>query len=374
MKSMILLCVCTVLVLRLETSTGTTGTLSVKGPHHHPIYKYSCNEDLSVTFKGVDGKIEYFPSNKKNASCNIKPVKDHAKNFMISKECMSTQSFDLDRTMQIAVYDENEGETIPTPMPVTPVPPTSTTTTLAPLVSGGHHIFEITCLALEKEGVERIALAETGITDIEQLHNVYNEIDQVEMRFKEGESLDKPDLSEVYIGDRFFMYLKYMGDTRQYIIMPQSCTAYKGTYRNEVKADKMDLWAYNDHSTDCLTNNAKTYHVMENFKRFNSTVVHAELLGFRFSSTLDGSSSDVTISCTVKICTSDTGPCKTSCGILPDSKRRKRETGTIRTHTVSKTLQVRNKKFDSNDAGRTSFSGGIVGIISASILFHILRK
>lgn len=368
---MILIYVCTVLVLRLETSTGT---LSVKGPHHHPIYKYSCNEDLSVTFKGVDGQIEYFPSDKKTASCNIEPVKDHAKNFNISKECLSTQNFDSDRTMQIAVYDKNEGEKMPpSPTPVNATPLTSATTP-TPLVSGGHHIFEITCLALEKEGVERIALAETGITDIQQLHNVYNEVDQVEMRFKEGENLDKPDLSEVYIGDRFFMYLKYMGDTRQYIIMPQSCTAYKGTYRNEVNADKMELWAYNDNSTDCLTNNAKTYHVMENFRRFSSTVVHAELLGFRFSSTLDGSSSDVTISCTVKICTSATGPCKSSCGILQDSKRRKRETGTIRTHTVSKTLQVRNKKFDSNDAGRTSFSGGIVGIISASILFHILRK
>lgn len=48
-------------------------------------------------------------------------------------------------------------------------------------------------------------------SDIEQLHNVYNEIGQVEMRFKEGESLDKPDLSQVYIGDRFYLYLKYMG-------------------------------------------------------------------------------------------------------------------------------------------------------------------
>lgn len=48
-------------------------------------------------------------------------------------------------------------------------------------------------------------------SDIEQLHNVYNEIGQVEMRFKEGEGVDEPDLSQVYIGDRFYLYLKYMG-------------------------------------------------------------------------------------------------------------------------------------------------------------------
>lgn len=48
---------------------------------------------------------------------------------------------------------------------------------------------------------------------------------------------------------------------------------------------------------------------MKNFKRINETILHAELLGFRFSPTLDGGSSDVTIACTVKICTSYTGPC-----------------------------------------------------------------
>ncbi|CAC5358443.1 unnamed protein product [Mytilus coruscus] len=56
--------------------------------------------------------------------------------------------------MKIAVYDKNEEE-----QPPTQKPPSAT-----PLISGGHHIFQITCLPLETEGVERIALAETGIT------------------------------------------------------------------------------------------------------------------------------------------------------------------------------------------------------------------
>lgn len=37
---------------------------------------------------------------------------------------------------------------------------------------------------------------------------------------------------------------------------------------------------------------------------------------------------------------------------MTDSKRRKRETGTIQSQTVSKTLKVRNKQFNSNDAGK----------------------
>lgn len=36
----------------------------------------------------------------------------------------------------------------------------------------------------------------------------------------------------------------YPSDTRQYTIMPQLCTAYKGTYRNE-NDKKMNLWSYN---------------------------------------------------------------------------------------------------------------------------------
>lgn len=40
---------------------------------------------------------------------------------------------------------------------------------------------------------------------------VYNEIADVDMRFKEAANVKSPDISEVYIGDMFFMYIKYMG-------------------------------------------------------------------------------------------------------------------------------------------------------------------
>lgn len=49
---------------------------------------------------------------------------------------------------------------------------------------------------------------------------------------------------------------------------------------------------------------------MENFKRFNKTIVHAELHGFRFSSELTGDFDDVTIACTVKVCTNASGKCE----------------------------------------------------------------
>lgn len=41
--------------------------------------------------------------------------------------------------------------------------------------------------------------------------NVYNEVADVDMRFKEADYVNSPDISEIYIGDMFFMYIKYMG-------------------------------------------------------------------------------------------------------------------------------------------------------------------
>lgn len=48
---------------------------------------------------------------------------------------------------------------------------------------------------------------------------------------------------------------------------------------------------------------------MENFKRDISTIVHAELHGFRFNQDSNGGVDDVTISCIVKICTGSSDEC-----------------------------------------------------------------
>lgn len=49
----------------------------------------ACNEDLSVTFKGVNGAIEYFPAANKTDSCTIENISGHNGNFEIAKECLS---------------------------------------------------------------------------------------------------------------------------------------------------------------------------------------------------------------------------------------------------------------------------------------------
>ncbi|CAC5358427.1 unnamed protein product [Mytilus coruscus] len=202
------------------------------------------------------------------------------------------------------------------------------------------------------------------------------------MRFKEGESLNKPDLSEVYIGDRFYMYLKYMGETDDYIIVPQTCTAYKGTFRTNI-GEKLELWKQSTtNGGDCRTTDAKQYKVMENFKRLSKTIVHAELHGFRFSSELTGEFDDVTISCTVKVCTSEGGKCEDNCKINGNRRRRgidktadnmykaKRSTGRIRSQTVFQTIKVGKRGFKSNNGGKNGVHGGTVAIlVVAGIVF-----
>lgn len=84
------------------------------------------------------------------------------------------------RWIQVAVYDRNEGEILPTTTPTTTTnndtitssdtntssdTTTNTpTTSTSPKLITGHHIFNLTCLPLEEEGVDRMALSETGIT------------------------------------------------------------------------------------------------------------------------------------------------------------------------------------------------------------------
>lgn len=53
--------------------------------------------------------------------------------------------------------------------------------------------------------------------NVASLPNVFNSIGTVEMRFKSEEATTKinledlPDISTVYLGDKFYMYLKYIG-------------------------------------------------------------------------------------------------------------------------------------------------------------------
>jgi hypothetical protein len=64
------------------------------------IYKLSaCNEDLTVTFKGVNGKVEYFAKKTLTTlltGCKIEEdVDKHSGNFHISTECLSVSKWKM---------------------------------------------------------------------------------------------------------------------------------------------------------------------------------------------------------------------------------------------------------------------------------------
>ena len=58
----------------------------------------------------------------------------------------------------MSVFDKNEGE----PQTTTTLKPTATTHT-PNIIIGGRHVFKLTCLPIPEGGVQRYALAETGV-------------------------------------------------------------------------------------------------------------------------------------------------------------------------------------------------------------------
>ena len=56
------------------------------------------------------------------------------------------------------------------------------------------------------------------------LQTVHNSVENVEMRFKAEERTTEemmdqiPDISSLYLGDKFYMYLRYMGQQGMHIV------------------------------------------------------------------------------------------------------------------------------------------------------------
>ncbi|VDI11710.1 Hypothetical predicted protein, partial [Mytilus galloprovincialis] len=192
-----------------------------------------------------------------------------------------------------------------------------------------YHYFSLQCNAIPKGVVDHV-IGHVGVKNVAPLPNVFNSIGTVEMRFKSEEASkdnkkdinDLPDISTVYLGDKFYMYLKYIGQ-QDYSIFPQHCTAYGDGERAVVEKDtrkqKVDLWNYND----CVSELSKSLHLMHAFKNLTDRIVYAEMFGFHFN--IDA---DITIECDVKICTKySTDPtCKPTDCTNKDWKISKRST------------------------------------------------
>ncbi|XP_071172110.1 uncharacterized protein [Mytilus edulis] len=131
-----------------------------------------------------------------------------------------------------------------------------------------------------------------------------------------------PDISTVYLGDMFFMFLKYTGQ-QDYKIVPQSCAAYDGgiAVTNSAKPN-VSLWSYDS----CVSEIARKYHLMHGFEKINDKIIFAELFGFHFVD-----DADISVECEVMICNkADNSPMCTlkqnGCGREKLNRRAKRTT------------------------------------------------
>ncbi|XP_063442905.1 uncharacterized protein LOC134723209 isoform X2 [Mytilus trossulus] len=306
----------------LSSSTASSeGTQlpSTKQPYIHqgPRYTFGCLENGNVVVKGV------------SSGANITIVGDQCKNktqtssgssITIEAICLSSQIFTSNRTVTFTIKDE--------------VFDGNRSAQNTPLINGGQnsHVFTVNCQSLTDRGMNVYIVHGMGVINSATV-KIPTEIETVRMRIKSDvystrdDVTDLPDMSSVYIGDKFYLYLVYNGKDK-YKIVPTKCTAFEGAYAAEPASSVSNvlLWTRDG----CISDPAISYRLMHNFKTMtnDSRVVYAEMFGFQFHS-----STEITFLCEVKICKPGDG--STDCILKSDqtcrdeskwtAKRRKRE-------------------------------------------------
>ncbi|XP_062611004.1 uncharacterized protein LOC134272853 [Saccostrea cucullata] len=264
-------------------------------------------------------------------NCTSKP-NPKTKVHLINATCLNGKE-----NATISVYDNMLDGVYQ--IPLTPHP------TVAHDVVGGHtgHQFVITCKDIPNQGISKTVAHVFQGRVYNQLPDNYKEVSPVEMRFKAVNDLSAPDISSVYIGDEFYMFIKYMG-VQNYSVIPETCTAFgetwisKGLKTNQTNS--VELWniqKYNDQSC------AKHKELLEGFYTYNKTLIYTKMFGFRFAGKDKGF---VTIACHVKIYNNITvSGNKNLCMRIPTvRKKRHIENAPFQTRTLTKKLQVFDNK------------------------------
>uniref|UniRef100_A0A8W8LB30 ZP domain-containing protein n=1 Tax=Magallana gigas TaxID=29159 RepID=A0A8W8LB30_MAGGI len=211
-----------------------------------------------------------------------------------------------DVSVQIVVHDpiidrkKRQSNTSITSANITPPPPTKTvkqptTATTTKFIGGhGNHRFNITCKSIPTEGVNETVVHVFKGNEFNGLPENTMEVDGVEMRFKDVNNKNAPDINSIYVGDEFFMFLEYKGE-QDYSLVPKRCTAFSGTSLGTTSQKEVELWNWN--SSNCTPNSE----LLQGFKNESSRIIYAEMFGFRFSD-----SDYITIRCEVGIFPSNT--------------------------------------------------------------------
>ncbi|XP_062617052.1 uncharacterized protein LOC134278784 [Saccostrea cucullata] len=148
----------------------------------------------------------------------------------------------------------------------------------------------------------------TSSEGVKILQPKQREVSRVDIYFREGPNNSSPSVFDVYLGDRFYMFITYTGE--HHVIRPVECKAFSGTVVKE-GSENVTLW----NTSSC--NSTESNVLMDNFDQTSPQVLRARLYGFRFKS-----SSYVTIECIVRICRQNTNCADEE--ICHESRKRRR--------------------------------------------------
>ncbi|XP_062588877.1 uncharacterized protein LOC134250531 isoform X2 [Saccostrea cucullata] len=288
----------------------------------HPHYSFRCRESEGIDIFGINSNSRV---TLVNASCMNTQLTQHQGIFNISYNCTNkvTKGHTTEHEVEISVIDPIFDGTTTT----TANPPTGTTK--PPVFIGGHkeHRFKIRCLNIPNTGVNK-TVAHVFQGGPHKLPDNHKEVFPVEMRFKATENIKAPDISEIYIGDEFFMFLIYTGVSK-YKVIPKSCTAYSGTVVIGNSDKQVSLWDEKKNGSGCNVNKG----LLDTMKTYNNhtNTTAAKMYGFKFEG-----SDFITISCEV--------------GVFPENSqkkictatRRRRDTRPWRRDVVDTAIQRKN--------------------------------
>lgn len=254
----------------------------------HPHYTFRCLENGEIDLFGIHNTSHIISLNGAG-SCNKTDVElDSTKQYyIIPKKCANSTTGI--RRVTIVINDQIYDGV----MPSTNIPTTT------PTGGRGTHRFEFVCKGIPDGGVNKtvVHVFQNKLNNVLPENNV--DVDGVEMRFKAFQDVNSPDIDTIFVGDEFFMYIKYLGK-QNYSVVPKKCSANSGTVLD--KEPHVDLWNQNK-AVNCTPHEE----LLELFKPVKRTLVFAKMFGFRFSD-----SEYITVNCEVGIFSGEPDLCPTS--------------------------------------------------------------
>lgn len=282
----------------------------------HPHYTFRCLENGEIDLFGIHNTSKIISLNG-TGSCTKTDVNRDPTNqyYIIPKECANFKTVTGIRRVTIVINDPIYDGV----MPSTNIPTTT------PTGGRGTHRFEFVCKGIPDGGVNKtvVHVFQNKLNNVLPENNV--DVDGVEMRFKAFRDVNSPDIDTIFVGDEFFMYIKYLGK-QNYSVVPKTCSANSGTVDKE---SSVNLWNQNK-TVNCTPHTE----LLEHFTPVNSTLVFARMFGFRFSD-----SEFITINCEVGIFS---GTYTNLC--LPNRRRRGIESVEVKTKFPVSKIRVFDNK------------------------------